>query len=135
MAAEREVGGLVYVFKTDHRDDSREKSQWRITPDEEIVSFELMREKAWNVARQGWSLHLEGERICYLGVSIDRTRELFIAKFLGEPAVSRWHGFPADYQVHVQDIPDGGILLAWVELRYLTVAKMRKILRQQRCRI
>jgi hypothetical protein len=136
MDAERTLGDTVYVFKRDHREESRaEKSQWRITLDQEIACFVLMREQSWGSHRQGWSLHLREARVHYLGVGVDRKRQLFLAKFLGEPEAERWHGYPADYLTFPQDIPGGPILLAWVELGYLSRAKMRKILCQQPCRI
>src|SRR4051812_20193394 len=39
LETERVLGEVVYVFKKDHRDESRTKSQWRITLDEEVDCF------------------------------------------------------------------------------------------------
>lgn len=133
-----EPGGLVYVFKRDHRNGSPEKSQWSISGHEELESFRRTRDSGWLTASKGWGLHLVADQPSYLGWSADKSRQLFLARFSGTVAGvpdDSWHGFPGDYLKHAQDIPDGKILLDWVSRDLLTPARMNKILKQKEIRL
>jgi len=67
----------------------------------------------------------------YLGVAQDHATQIFIAKFVGAGGV--WHGYPADHQQNQRDIPDESVLLKWMDLKVLSPAKVRKVLRGQLC--
>jgi hypothetical protein len=44
-----------------------------------------------------------------------------------------WHGYPADTTRNNHDIPDSKSLNNWIIEGYINKAKMRKIIRGQKC--
>ena len=127
--------GVYYIHKADHRNRSPRKSQWTIPENEERSVFSQTYSEGWYEGTVGWGLRLAGQTVSELGVGVDRIRRLFIAKFIDGSATSQWHGYPADYLAHQQDVPDPGILLEWCALRHINPAKMRKILQRKPCNL
>ena len=127
--------GVTYVHKMDHRDGSKQKSQWTISEDDERSAFSRTYSEEWYDGSTGWGLHFDGNTIGNLGFGVDRIRPLFMAKFVDGNARSEWHGYPADYLEHQQDVPDTGYLMAWCEEGHLSRAKMRKILQRKPCNL
>lgn len=126
---------LTYIHKTDHRNRSARKSQWTISEQDERTCFVLMYDSKWYEGNCGWSLNLNNGIINYLGVSFIRQRRLFLAKFVDGNNNQRWHGYPADHISNEQDIPPGAILLVWKNAGYLSLPKVRKIIRGQPCNL
>src|SRR5947209_7568933 len=83
-----------YMVHEPNRDNTPEKSQWRIPPGAERACFEMGWRKGWRRGEHAWGLHLAGStvRAAVLGISADGQRELWFAKFVGPT----WHGYPAD---------------------------------------
>ena len=50
----------------------------------------------------------------YLGLGIDRTHLLFVARFEGDRDNTYWHGYPADHTRRTDDIPTERIALQWI---------------------
>lgn len=130
-----------------HRNGSPQKSQW----DKEKVSI-LTEEKIWISSlskkrqeansqdkQESYGLFLCDNKPCYLGfsaqISANSKYRLFIAKFLSSLVsnIETWHGFPADPTQNSQDRPKEETLQKWVSNRYLSKAKISKILKGKKC--
>lgn len=109
-----------------------EKSQWRISVEEEVQTYELAVAANWQCEECYWGLHLIGAIAHPLGVSpAPNQQPLNIAKFVG--ANGDWHGYPVAHWLSPWDKPRQNILQAWREAGLITPAKMAKILRGKRC--
>ncbi len=124
-----------YRHKNDHRDQSQNKSQWEVSEAEERGIFSNTYKRGWYGQAVGWGLHLENKSIRVLGVGVNRQRQLFFARFVDGNVNNIWHGYPADYLEHQQDVPDPIFLSIWCSEKYMSAAKMRKILRRQPCNL
>lgn len=125
--------GFVYRLNPDHRNGTGGKSQWTIPPPDEVRCFRQADDRAWLSVNVGWGLHMPDGGPQFLGISEDRSRALFVAKFVASEAPVAWHGYPADHQRHPQDIPAPSVLKAWLDLDLLNPAKIRKLSRGQPC--
>ena len=125
--------GLSYLHNPRHRDGSPSKSQWTINYDQELTCFKKSHTNSWLSTDTGWGLHFNNRKVDHLGISCDRLRRLFIAKFIANSNPSYWHGYPADYQINVRDIPAVEILDAWIANKIFSPAKIRKISKGQPC--
>jgi len=125
--------GVHYVHKSDHRDNSPQKSQWTLTELEERNVFGRTLDEHWYDDATGWGLHLADNVVQELGIGVDRIRRLFVAKFVDGNRRSEWHGYPADHLANQQDVPDGSYLVSWCERGYMSIAKMRKIVQRKPC--
>jgi hypothetical protein len=127
--------GLTYIHKTDHRDGSRQKSQWIISQLDERGSFILMYDSNWKHDHIGWGLHIQDRCANYLGTDNTGTYHLIVAKFVDGDRIEKWHGYPADHTYNPQDIPSRDILWQWKNMGYIGTCKVRKILKGQRCNL
>ena len=128
---------IIYSIHSHHRNGNKNKSQWEITDEEEVSCFSNSFEKDWgSVEANFWGLYISDNKIYYLGRSSNKT-QLFIAKFVVGSVgnIQEWHGYPADPQQNNQDIPEDFILDKWIEEELINLAKKRKILKGQPCRI
>jgi hypothetical protein len=132
---EFDESGVTYASKPDHRDNTVVKSQWTITVEQEVGSFRLAEAQHWFDDDRGWGLHLENRSAAYLGLGIDRTHRLFVARFEGARNNTYWHGYPADHTRRTEDIPTEWIALQWIAENYLPKPKVRKLLKGQRCKL
>jgi hypothetical protein len=126
---------LIYVPYAKHRNNTPQGSQWTITVPDEHACFFASGQHGWLRDAVGWGLHFLNNVPDYLGIAIDRQRRLFVAKFVAGNEPVEWHGYPADPEKNVQDIPREDILKMWQEADVLSAAKIRKILRGQPCRL
>lgn len=113
-----------------HRNQTPGKSQWTISPEEEVQTFRYACQDNWILEIYGWGLHLTDGAIAYLGVGRER-QAVFIAKFDG-CTDNEWHGYPCDYRQDNQ-CPPGAILRRWLSADLISRAMMRKISKGQRC--
>ncbi len=126
----------VYVVNQKHRNQNTSYgSQWTITPAEEQQCLVASGQCGWILDVVGWGLHFSDDVLSYLGVTVDRTRRLFVAKFVASSAPVVWHGYPADPEKNIQDIPHEKILGLWLNASVLSAAKIRKLGRGQPCRL
>lgn len=128
---------MPYAPKADHRDNTQAKSQWTISPAEEVACFNRTIEKEWvGPPHVAWGLHFNAAGIAqYLGTSAlthGEAYELFLAKFIDGNQNDTWHGYPADPSRHQQDIPPTSIRKAWMGT-HLRAALVRKIGKGQQC--
>lgn len=126
---------LNYLHNFQHRNGTPLKSQWIISHIDERACFLHSYTSGWIDDDTGWGLHFHEQIVDYLGLSHDRERRLFIAKFVANRRPSYWHGYPADYQVNIQDIPREDVLNKWLADEIFSPAKISKILRGKACRI
>jgi len=89
---------MPYEPKADHRDNTQTKSQWTISPAEEVACFNRTVEEAWiSPPHVGWGLHFDAAGIAqYLGISAVTHGEeyaLFLAKFIDGNQNDTWHGY------------------------------------------
>lgn len=116
-----------------HRNGNPKKSQWSITTVEEVAVFANALAEGWFGTTAGWGLHPPGSTPLYLGVAVDRAIGLFIARFVVSARHADWHGYPFDHRDSAREGPPAAVLNAWLASRLLTAAKIRKIVRGQRC--
>jgi hypothetical protein len=116
--------GISYFFKPDHRDGTAIKSQWRVDYAAELDMFERSyvdgSPKLW---------HLSGGTS--VGVSArayGEPRNLYIALFRSGDV---WHGYPADPQRSVGDIPPTAVVRAWKQRGLLSKAQAVRLLGQR----
>ena len=126
---------MPYHHHPSHRNGALNKSQWRIARPEELTCFQRSVREGWSVSPVGWGLHITNEELAILGVAQDHSTEVFLAKFVDPSEADSWHGYPADHQRNLQDIPDPHVLRAWMSDGLITPAKARKIARAQPCHL
>lgn len=129
------IPNVKYIHKNDHRDRTRNKSQWSISMNDERDCFKIMYLSNWYSDNKGWGLHIVDHIIRYLGYSTNNSRSLFIAKFVDGSGDNIWHGYPGDHIANHQDIPTSNILTDWISAGYISFSKVRKILKGQPCNI
>lgn len=104
------TNGCHYFFKPDHRDGTKVKSQWGLTYEAELALFEAAHEpgrpKIWYLSRVDNKPQVIGTSAEALG----NLRPLHIALFL---CASPVHGYPADPQRNISDIPRAKIISQW----------------------
>ena len=122
----------LYVPNPVHRNRTPNKSQWKISLDDEHRSFRLCVEREWCDTDVGWGLHLEGGDPVWLGVTRDGKTRTFFAKFVNNSR-NEWHGYPADHVSSSKDIPKEFVQHSWIKKQLLSTAKVRKIARGQSC--
>jgi hypothetical protein len=125
--------GTTYCVHPQHRDKTHGKSQWTISMNEERDVFLGTLTQSWVAQDAGWGLRVDDGRITYLGVARDHVRQVFIAKFVHTNHRHTWHGYPADHQSCVKDIPDESILRSWLDTRLLSPAKICKLQKGKPC--
>jgi hypothetical protein len=126
--------GVLYAAHPHHRDNSRrnEKSQWTITETEEVASFTSAYGGGWIDAEQGWGLHRPNAAVAALGTATDGETTLYVAKFVSKNATP-WHGYPADHQRRIDDVPSERLLKEWLDQGLVSNAAVRKLVKQQPC--
>lgn len=122
-----------YVSNPAHRDGTPGKSQWKISASEEVACFRATESASWFRGLAAWGLHRPSGRLAYVGVGRDGHTALFVAKFVGAPFNGGWHGYPADGTQHVADIPHSAVARDWLDAGVVPPAKVRKLMRGQRC--
>jgi hypothetical protein len=127
------IHGVKYEPYSAHRDGTRRKSQWTITVRDEIRSFTAAEGDGWLDTTRGWGLHRPNRSPEYLGVAVDRDRQLFIAKFVRGRAGEPWHGYPADPQLKPQDLPAERVRRAWLDQEILPAVLIRRLIKGQPC--
>jgi len=124
------VAALVYVHKDDHRNGSTVKSQWIISKERERDIFSLAMSSAWKDGDQkAWGLFMHGTTVSEIGYAVDRSRILYLAKFVGAEQPAMWHGYPADHQANNADIPCNSILKAWMSENVIPKAAISRIVK------
>ena len=128
------LGSVMYQFNQQHRDFHPNKSQWKITIQDELDVFSHAAQSNWIADDNAWGLYIINDAPSYLGM-LPGDRLTFIAKFVVDVNLNAWHGYPADHVNKNHDIPDYNVLLSWLNIDLINLPKMRKIIRGQRCRI
>ena len=129
------VSNQNYTIKLDHRNKSKEKSQWTVSHQDEITIFVDAYTRIWVNKDNAWGVFFNNGKLDYLGVAQDHFTQVFIAKFINDTAHNNWHGYPADHQSHPQDIPDESILKNWLDNDILPKSKINKIARGKPCKL
>jgi len=129
------VSSQNYTIKLDHRNKSKDKSQWTISHQDEVDVFVNAYTRKWVCNNNSWGLFYKNGKIDYLGVAQDHVTQVFISKFVNDANHSNWHGYPADHKKHSQDIPDRIILDDWINNNVLPKAKIRKIQGMLPCKL
>ena len=133
-----------YFLHPHHRNKNANKSQWTCKMEEEVKLFKIGVTNNWKEKRENkknkdviFSI-FKYER--YIGLSCDKRRKLFFSKFVSSQKIKsniqakiEWHGYPADYEVNPQDIPDKDILLDWRQKKLIKKAHITKIVRGKPC--
>jgi len=124
----------MYTHNKNHRNGNPRKSQWSISKDEEKLCFDCSKNNQWLNEFDGWGLHCPQGDILWLGWTQGGGKQTFIAKFVcAKGNKPNWHGYPANHQKHVHDIPDTHILNKWLQEKLIKPAKIRKIAKGQTC--
>lgn len=128
------TAGVSYTSHPDHRNRSLLKSQWTITEHDEVGSFRVAHQNGWIDTDCGWGLHRPNGSAEQLGVAIDGTTRLYLAKFVSKHTAP-WHGYPADHQRRLDDVPTERHLNEWLQQGIMSSATVRKLVRQQPCNL
>lgn len=107
------AGFSDYIFKSDHRDGTRIKSQWTVTTCIEMAIY---------------TSHYNHEGACFFGLKLNNSicepvgnsaldlgevRPLFVCKYVRNQQPNYCHGYPADPELRHQDRPPMSLLLNW----------------------
>ncbi|KAF2342278.1 hypothetical protein [Flavobacterium tistrianum] len=123
----------IYIISSQHRrTGNMNKSIWLIDFKEEIDCFIQTISNNWKDGVEAWGLKHENSNLKVLGLS-SMKEELKLAKFVDGNKKNVWHGYPANHMANSQDRPTTEILKKWVDLGYITKAKMNKIRQGQLC--
>lgn len=125
----------TYTIHPDHRNCCPSKSQWTISEVTEKNIFLDALGRQWIQGVHGWGLLLTHGNLSYVGVSSDRKRKLFVARFIDGASSHNWHGYPADHQRCQRDIPSTSVLNDWLQSGILPAPKIRKLMRGQPCNL
>jgi hypothetical protein len=129
------VSNQDYTIKLDHRNKTKEKSQWTVSHQDEVAIFKNAYTRKWVVNNNAWGIFFNNDELDYLGVAQDHATQVFIAKFKNDVNRNDWHGYPADHQSHTQDIPYETILKDWLVNNILPKAKISKIVGGKPCKL
>jgi hypothetical protein len=130
------VSNQNYTIKLDHRNKSKDKSQWSVSHQDEVFTiFKNAYTHTWVSNNNAWGIFFNNGGLDYLGVAQDHVTQVFIAKFFKDVNHDNWHGYPADHQSNQQDIPDQAILNDWLVNKILPKAKISKIQGGKRCKL
>jgi hypothetical protein len=124
--------GELYAVKSDHRNGSKQKSRWEVSPQEEVAVFERACKASWSSSsgEQAWGLHLIAGKPSALGsASSDPSSKerLWLAKFVRNALPVFWHGYPARYRRKKQDCPPVSVLQDWWSRGYIQKHEILKI--------
>src|SRR5438067_1560296 len=86
-----------YYYKADHRDKSREKSQWILLPPDELRCFIHSQEEEWSEPNKSWGIWVNADKLEKLGEN-QNGDDLNVAFFLDSNKNKVWHGYPADFK-------------------------------------
>ena len=129
------VSNQDYTIKLDHRNKTKEKSQWTVSHQDEVSIFIDAYTRTWVSEDNAWGVFFSNGNLDYLGVAQDHVTQIFIAKFVNDVIHNNWHGYPANYQIHSQDIPEESILKNWLDNDILPKSKINKIARGKPCKL
>ena len=133
IAIEEIDSGVFYSHHPDHRNRTKNKSQWLITLDEETTCFRSSLNQGWLFNNIGWGLHFQDGNLTYLGFAQDHGTRVFVAKFVDSNNQQSWHGYPADHRRNLADIPTQEVLSIWLNGNIIGAAKIRKLCKGQPC--
>lgn len=129
------VQNTNYLIHPHHRNRNPEKSQWTVTHQEELQSFTRALAAEWTVDSFGWGVHVVNGVASYLGIAVDKTTSLIIAKFIKDGVMNQWHGYPANHVENQQDIPPESVVNKWLNEGVLPTAKISKISKGKKCKL
>ena len=120
---------VTYWVHPHHRDNSPDKSQWTIIPDEEFECFvkAIIKDKTFGLYLKDEKPHVLGKRKLKAIQEGKKDAELDIARCVHDVAHKVWHGYPADGELGDQDIPSSYYLKQWKAKGYFTSAQLSKI--------
>jgi len=124
---------IEYVPNPEHRNQNVAKSQWTIPVLDEHQCFDEAGTQGWLDATRGWGLHRPSGVPENLGVGVDRSQSLFLAKFVRGRDGDPWHGYPADPQRYHQDVPASRVCRAWLDQTLLPPPLVRRVMKGQPC--
>ena len=129
------VSNQNYTIKLDHRNKTKDKSQWIVSHHDEVAIFKDAYTRTWVSEDNAWGVFFNKGEIDYLGIAQNRVTQVFIAKFVNDVNHNTWHGYPADHVSHNQDIPHQDILNDWLVNKILPKAKISKIQQSKPCKL
>ena len=118
------------TYKTNivHRNKMAGKTQWcrTITEAKEKKIFQVGLKNEWGNSDKLFSLQVSGLSPQY----VDDKKELNFACFVS--SLNEWHGWPANPLRSKGDLPKWQILQKWVDSKYTSRAKAKKLQRLQK---
>lgn len=119
----------VYQSNPKHRDGSRNKSQWRITLQDEVMLFGWAFENNSFDKKYYWGVIQQGDKCIELGFTTNRNIGSRIARFEHGNPPEIWHGYPVDYIRDPQnDCPGKRLLNNWRDWGIITKADIAKLI-------
>jgi len=128
------ISDKKYLISPAHRRNQRNKSQWVIDMETEVLCFVDSQLKLWVEDSCSWGIIKNGNSLQVLGVNTVQ-EDLKLAKFVSKNNNNIWHGYPADYCRNTQDRPHMDILKKWREERLIEKHQIVKIKQGKPCNL
>ena len=127
--------GVRYFIQPKHRGSPTSDScTWTIPVDDEVALFEAALPTACCPGQICWAAEAGGRRLPTVGINVNR-ESLFFGKFVDGSAISKWHGYPADYRRRTRDRPPICVLKIWVEQGLIEKHHIAKISGGKKCNL
>ena len=126
---------VKYYVHPKHRGrPTNDRCTWIISVLEEVALFKRAIPVVCCPGQIYWAAEAEGRRLRTVGINVNR-ESLFFGKFVDGSAISRWHGYPADYRRRTQDRPPIPVLQNWETQGLLKKHHIAKISGGKKCNL
>lgn len=118
------LGDFTYQINEQHRDKNPNKSQWIVSPKEEVEIFVDSYRNSWfDNDHISFGIKLNNSNLIVLGKTKNNL-DSKVAKFSMNSKL--WHGYPADLSM-LKDIPSTIVLCEWCNLGYISKRQFNRI--------
>ena len=110
------------------------KSQWVISEQDEVLSFQIANMNCWKTDNVFWGLYLvnKPEVLGATPIVGGETQPLYVAKFVGDD-LDNWHGYPVATWIRPWDRPCINTLTSWLDNGLISRPAFAKLKRSKRC--
>ena len=123
-----------FIHPKHHGSPTRQCCTWKIPVDDEVALFKTALPTARSPGQIYWAAEGHDRRLRTVGINIHK-ESLFFGKFVDGSAISKWHGYPADYRRRTRDRPPICVLKIWVEQGLLEKHLVAKISGGKQCNL
>jgi len=123
---------VTYEIHPKHRNRTPGASQWTVSEEDEVATFERARERNWLLSAHGWGLHVPNDVAAYCGTAQDHRTPAFLAKFVDDTRSNVWHGYPT-LNDHRDNRPPDAVVADWLAMDLLKPVVIRRLAKGQPC--